>query len=98
MRGIIRSVESYGIFIELTPNLAGLAEYRDDVRPGQMAAVYIKSIIPDKMKIKLIIIDTDEAESLSAPLCYFLDPDETTHVDCWRYSPEGSGKTIETIF
>lgn len=98
VRGIIRSVESYGIFIELTPNLAGLAEYRDDVRPGQMAAVYIKSIIPDKMKIKLIIIDTDEAENLSAPLCYFLDPDETTHVDCWRYSPEGSGKTIETIF
>ena len=39
VKGIIRSVESYGIFIELRPNLAGLAEYRDDVRPGQTAAV-----------------------------------------------------------
>ena len=26
--GIVRSIESYGIFIELTPNLAGLAEPR----------------------------------------------------------------------
>jgi len=29
VRGIVRSVESYGIFVELTPNLAGLAEYRE---------------------------------------------------------------------
>lgn len=33
--GVIRSSESYGVFIELTPNLAGLAEPRDDVFPGQ---------------------------------------------------------------
>ena len=55
--GIVRSIESYGIFVELTPNLAGLAEYKENVFPEQSAAVYIKSIIPDKMKIKLIIID-----------------------------------------
>jgi len=98
VRGIIRSVESYGVFIELTPNLAGLAEYRDDVRPGQTAAVYIKSIIPDKMKIKLIIIDADDSDPLAAPLCYFIDPDEISHVDCWRYSPLASSKVIETVF
>ena len=46
--GIIRSVESYGVFVELAPNLAGLAEYRNDVYPGQTAAVYIKSIIPEQ--------------------------------------------------
>ncbi|NLA76921.1 MAG: 30S ribosomal protein S1, partial [Clostridiales bacterium] len=33
--GTIRSVESYGIFVELTPNLAGLAEYAPDVSAGQ---------------------------------------------------------------
>ena len=98
VRGIIRSVESYGVFIELTPNLAGLAEYHADVKPGQVAAVYIKSIIPDKMKIKLIIIDAENAESISAPLCYFLDPGEVTHVDSWRYSPITSNKVIETVF
>ena len=32
--GIVRSVEDYGIFIELTPNLAGLAEPRHEVSVG----------------------------------------------------------------
>ena len=98
VRGIIRSVENYGVFIELSPNLAGLAEYRDDVKPGQTVAVYIKSIIPDKMKIKLIIIDAEDCEPTSTPLCYFIDPKELTHVDYWRYSPISSNKVIETIF
>ena len=29
--GIVRSIEPYGIFIELAPNLAGLAEPRENV-------------------------------------------------------------------
>ncbi|MBO7196291.1 MAG: S1 RNA-binding domain-containing protein [Clostridia bacterium] len=98
VRGIVRSVESYGIFVELTPNLAGLAEYRDGIYAGQTAAVYIKSIIPDKMKIKLILIDTDEASGTPTPLTYFIDPEKHRHIDSWRYSPISSSKIIETIF
>lgn len=56
--GIVRSIESYGIFIELAPNLAGLAEWRGDVKVGDGCAVYIKNIIPQKRKIKLVLIDT----------------------------------------
>ena len=56
--GIIRSIEPYGVFIELAPNLAGLAEYSPNVEEGQQATVYIKNIIPEKMKIKLSIIDS----------------------------------------
>ena len=55
--GVVRSVEDYGIFVELAPNLAGLAELKDGVVAGQTAAVYIKNIIPERMKIKLVIID-----------------------------------------
>ncbi len=98
VRGIIRSVESYGIFVELTPNLAGLAEYREDVQPGQSAAVYIKSIIPDKMKIKLIIISTDDTDTPNPPLSYFVDTERVLHIDSWKYSPDGSNKIIETVF
>ena len=98
VRGIIRSVENYGVFVELAPNLAGLAEYRDDVYPGQTAAVYIKSIIKDKMTIKLIIIDADDAHQPPSPLPYFIDPDEISHIDYWRYSPKISNKVIETVF
>lgn len=98
VRGIVRSVENYGIFIELTPNLAGLAEYREDVHSGQTAAVYIKSIIPEKMKIKLIIIDTDDSPAAPTPLTYFIDPERRRHIDYWKYSPRLSSRIIETVF
>ena len=98
VKGVIRSVESYGVFIELRPNLAGLAEYRDDVRAGQSAAVYIKSIIPEKMKIKLIIIDSHDSDEYPEQLEYFIDTDSVTHIDSWQYSPPNCKKVIESIF
>ena len=98
VRGIIRSVEDYGVFVELMPNLAGLAEYRSDVKPGQTAAVYIKSIIPEKMKIKLIIIDSEANIEPYTPLEYFIDSEKITHIDYWKYSPPTSKRLIETVF
>lgn len=98
VRGIVRSVESYGIFVELTPNLAGLAEFKDDVREGQTAAVYIKSIIPEKMKIKLIIIDAHDAQRGHEPLAYFIDTQSCEHISSWTYSPDSCNRIIETVF
>ena len=98
VEGIVRSVENYGVFVELMPNLAGLAEYREDVFPGQSCAVYIKSIIPEKMKIKLIIIDVGDSSTKKAPLRYFVDVDNTSHIDFWKYSPDGAKKLVETTF
>ncbi len=92
--GVIRSVEDYGVFIELTPNLAGLAEKNEDVRVGQSAAVYIKNIIPDRMKIKLSIIDCADVP-VRVPDYDYPDIDR---IDCWRYSPDGCKKVIETVF
>ena len=99
--GIIRSVESYGIFIELAPNLAGLAEIRDAedrIEIGGYAAVYIKSILPDRMKIKLSLIDCYKGDPPRNDLRYFIDVTKVTHIDRWRYSPECSQKLIETVF
>jgi len=108
--GIVRSIEDYGIFIELSPNLAGLAEIRDgiDVKVGQKAAVYIKSMIPDRMKIKLVLIDIceDESDDIQnysvsddiSDFNYFIDADTTTHIDSWCYSPENCCRVIETRF
>ena len=93
--GIVRSVESYGIFVELTPNLAGLAESRPDVKVGQHASVYIKSIIPEKMKVKLIIVDAFDSNDTMIPIQYFSN---TSHIDRWVYSPNNCIKTIETNF
>lgn len=93
--GTVRSVESYGIFVELAPNLAGLAEGRPDVAVGQQASVYIKSILPEKMKVKLALIDTQNAVDLPRPPEYFITQGPIYH---WRYSPEGSPRVIERTF
>ncbi len=93
--GIVRSAESYGIFIELTPNLAGLAEYSGEVLPGQSAGVYIKSILPDKMKIKLAVVDIGMPPETPQKIDYYISEG---HIDRWRYSPENCNKVIETVF
>ena len=93
--GIVRSVEEYGIFVELTPNLAGLAEPREGVVPGQQASVYIKSLIPERMKVKLIMVDAFDADYQQPPLRYFFQGD---HMDRWTYSPKEAHRKIETVF
>ena len=93
--GIVRSVESYGVFVELTPNLAGLAELREGISAGQHASVYIKSMIPEKMKVKLIIVDCFDAHYKPAPPDYRLTDG---HISRWRYSPECCRKVLETVF
>ena len=93
--GIIRSIENYGIFVELTPNLSGLAEYTDEVVNGQQASVFIKSIIPEKMKFKLIIVDAFNAEYPRIKPHYFI---KSGHIDTFRYSPEFCYKNISTTF
>ena len=102
--GIVRSIEDYGVFIELTPNLAGLAEIRDDTRDNEIAkigsttAVYIKSILHDKMKIKLVLIDSYRGPLPEKKNRYFIDCRSTSHISKWRYSPPNSSKTIESVF
>ncbi len=93
--GIVRSVESYGIFVELTPNLAGLAEPKEGVYPGQQAGVYIKNIIPDKMKVKLIVVDSFDNPRPPENLKYFYNEN---HIKHWQYSPEFCEKNISSDF
>ena len=102
--GRVRSVESYGIFVELAPNLAGLAELRGSEStqltpvPGELAAVFIKSILPERMKVKLVMIDARDDLSPPESLSYYIDPQKTRHIDRWEYSPKACSKKIETVF
>lgn len=93
--GIVRSIESYGAFIELSPNLAGLAESRDGIEVGKQASVYIKNIIPNKMKIKLIIIDTFDCSYTPTAPRYYYNGDSISN---FVYSPEECDKYIATSF
>lgn len=93
--GIVRSVEEYGTFIEIAPNLAGLAESCPDLHAGQAVSVFIKSILPDKMKIKLVIVNHTLSQSHRFDLHYYITEG---HLDSWVYSTPESRKHIETDF
>ena len=95
VRGIVRSIESYGVFIEVAPNLAGLAEPHEGLTAGKCVSVGIKSIKPDKMKLKLAVVDTLGAPRPLPPMRYYI---RSGHIDRWQYSPEGSSKTVVTDF
>lgn len=58
VKGTIRESDKFknGIFVELKPNLVGMAEYKEGYQYGQIVDVYIKRIIDTKKKIKLVII------------------------------------------
>ncbi len=93
--GIVRSIETYGVFVELMPNLAGLAEPCDFLFEGQRVAVYIKSILPDKMKIKLVVVEAFEEAEMAEDLTYFV---HDKHISRFNYSPKNAPKEISTVF
>lgn len=93
--GIVRSIESYGVFIELRPNLAGLSELTNGIEVGDRVSVFIKSIIPEKMKIKLAIVDAVKESEDCEPFEYIYTDNKIKY---WKYSPECCEKTVETLF
>ena len=80
--GTIRSIREYGVFVELTPNLSGLADWKNGLSPGDAVSVYIKSIRPDSRKVKLQIIQNLGPATAPKELRYFIT-DGT--VENWTY-------------
>jgi small subunit ribosomal protein S1 len=95
VRGIVRGVKEYGSFIELTPNLSGLADDREDLAPGDSVSVFIKRIQPERMKIKLQIIQKLPPAGPPEPCRYQITDGRLDH---WVYSPPGCSKLVETVF
>ena len=94
--GVVRSVKEYGSFIELTPNLSGLADCREELSPGDPVSVYIKSIRPERMKIKLQLIEKLPGPAPLSPLRYQITDG---CLDRWVYSPPNYEKApVETVF
>ena len=91
--GVARSLTDYGAFIELTPNLSGLAEDDGTLRVGDHVAVYIRAIVPETLKIKLSVLHRVEPQPRE-PLRYF---QTEGHIRQWRYGNEEFAKYY-TIF
>ena len=73
----------------------GLAESCTGRAPGQAVSVYIKNILPEKMKIKLVIVNHALSQSHRFELRYFVTEG---HLDRWVYSTPECPKRIETDF
>ena len=94
--GIVRSVQPYGSFVELTPNLSGLTDAREGLAPGDRVSVYIKSIRPERMKVKLQLIEKLPPEGTPPPLKYQITDGR---LDRWVYSPPNyERELVETVF
>ena len=91
--GIVRSLTDYGAFIELTPNLSGLAEDDGTLRVGDPVAVYIRAVAPESLKVKLTVLHAVPPQPRQ-PLRYFKT---SGHLDQWRYGTETFAKCY-TIF
>lgn len=84
VQGIVRSTQTYGHFIELTPNLSGLADVYTPLSEGDRVSVFIKSIRPERMKIKLQVIEKLPAANQLPQLHYQITDGTLTR---WIYSP-----------
>jgi len=88
--GTVRGVKEYGAFVELAPNLSGLAELRDSsLQEGDRVSVYIKSILPERMKIKLLVIDTLPPDTAPPQIHYY---QTQGRISRWEYAPPGCRK------
>lgn len=97
--GRIERVSKNTIHISLGQNIAGLAEYSDMLRVkgleiGDYVSVFIKTIVPKKIKVKLSIIGKAEKPN-KTELKYFI---QDGNIERWRYSPENSCNVIESVF
>ena len=96
VQGIVRSVKDYGSFVELTPNLSGLMDTKEGLASGDRVSVFIKSIHPERSKIKLQLIEQLPPRLEPEPLRYQITDGV---LDRWVYSPVGSERpVIETVF
>lgn len=84
--GTVRGVKDYGCFIELTPNLCGLTQRREDLSPGEAVSVSIRSIRPQGMKIKLQVVEKLPSAPQPQPLRYWITDG---CLERWVYTPPG---------
>lgn len=92
--GIVRGIQDYGAFIALTPNLCGLTGPDPRLREGSAVSVYIRSIDPETLRIRLNVISVLDAPAQPQPLCF-----TKTHgrLTIWQYGNHAHAKCL-TIF
>ena len=96
VRGTVRGVMDYGCFVELAPNLSGLTDRREGLHDGDAVSVTLRSIRPERMKVKLQVIEVLPEPAKPEPLSYQITDGV---LDRWVYSPANyEGTPVATDF
>ena len=96
VQGTVRGVMDYGCFVELAPNLSGLTDRREDLHEGDAVSVTLRSIRPERMKIKLQVIEVLPGTAEPKPPVYQITDGV---LDRWVYSPANyEGTPVITDF
>ena len=96
VRGTVRGVMDYGCFVELAPNLSGLTDRREGLHEGDAVSVTLRSIRPERMKIKLQVIEVLPETAEPKPPVYQITDGV---LDRWVYSPANyEGTPVITDF
>ena len=82
--------------LELNPNITGLAEIPNNlhIAEGDSVRVQLRSINPEKLKVKLAIISKSSIE-YKVRYKYRIESGILTN---WEYTPKNSIKSIKTVF
>lgn len=96
--GIVKTIEPYGVFIQLSQNLSGLAEVNKNVRIEDNVNVFIKDINPETMKIKLNIVSSETPDPDYVNKVKFNYTSKHGRIEHWQYSPKGCSKQVGTRF
>ena len=94
--GVVRLITDYGVFVELTPNLIGLAEVYPDVQENDVVSVFIRGFVRDTMKVKLLITNVNGKRT--GKIYYKYRIPTCGYVKDWVYSPDTANKKIESHF
>lgn len=95
VEGYVRAVKDYGIFVELAPNLCGLAEPFDGLREGDKVSVIIHDILYRVCRLKLYIVGLSEIQGTPPAYIYY---DLRDRLDRWVYSDKAEDKGLITDF
>lgn len=93
---VIQSNEK-GIFVRVKDNLYGLADANEKVQVGSIVEVRVINVVPNKMKLKLELVQELLEEYEREPIKYMVKPG-LNRIEYWRYSPESCDRVIETVF
>ena len=85
VNGVVRVITDFGVFVQIAPNLVGLADIDSSVCCGDYVTVFVRNIIPEKGKVKLSIINKiDSHGDLTKFKIDYIIPD-SGYLRTWKY-------------